>query len=212
MLDSILGASPAIRNIQSGSARILHNVGITADRATIAAVVLGILAGVAFAIDRVGLGIALLAMSALLDALDGTLARDFGGASTPFGGVMDLSFDRVVEAAVIIGIVWRHPALDFYALLLVASWYVNITVFLAVGAAMERTGPKLIDYPPGILERTEALIFFAVLALVESQHHVTWMGPFLCLAMTGLEIVTGAQRFLFGRAHLKNPEQSRIQS
>jgi phosphatidylglycerophosphate synthase len=145
----------------------------------------------------------LLAVSAALDALDGTLAREFGGASTPFGGVMDLCFDRVVEAAVIVGIVWRHPDLDFYALLLVASWYVNMPVFLAVGAAMERTGPKLIDYPPGILERTEALIFFTMLALVESTHYLFWIGPVLCLAMTALEIVTGAQRFLFGRAHLR---------
>ena len=203
MLDSILGANPITRGVQSTAARILHSLGVTANVATIAAVVIGVLAGVAFAMDRVGLGILLLAVSAALDALDGTIAREFGGASTPFGGVMDLSFDRVVEAAVIIGIVWRHRELDFYALLLVASWYVNITVFLAVGAAMERTGPKLIDYPPGILERTEALIFFAVLALVSSTHYTIWMGPVLCLAMTALEIVTGAQRFLFGRSHLR---------
>jgi archaetidylinositol phosphate synthase len=205
MLDSILGANPAIRRIQSTAARILHSIGITANVATIAAAIIGVFAGVTFATDRVGLGILLLAVSAALDALDGTLAREFGGASTPFGGVMDLCFDRVVEAAVIIGIVWRHPELDFYALLLVASWYVNITVFLAVGAAMERTGPKLIDYPPGILERTEALIFFAVLAPVESTHYLAFTGPVLCLAMTTLEIVTGAQRFLFGRARLRTP-------
>jgi archaetidylinositol phosphate synthase len=202
MLDSVLGANPITRRIQSTAARILHSLGVTANVATIAAVIVGVLAGVAFAMDRVGLGILLLAVSASLDALDGTLAREFGGASTPFGGVMDLSFDRVVEAAVIIGIVWRHRELDFYALLLVASWYVNITVFLAVGAAMERTGPKLIDYPPGILERTEALIFFAVLALVSSTHYLMFLGPILCLAMTALEIVTGAQRFLFGRTHI----------
>jgi archaetidylinositol phosphate synthase len=187
MLDNLLGASPVVRRIQSSAARFLNGVGLTANGATIAAVIIGVLAGVAFALDSIGLGILLLALSAALDALDGTIAREFGGASTPFGGVMDLSFDRVV---------------DFYALLLVASWYVNITVFLAVGAAMERTGPKLIDYPPGILERTEALLFFALLALVVSTHYLAWIGPILCLAMTALEVVTGAQRFLFGRAHL----------
>jgi archaetidylinositol phosphate synthase len=203
MLDSILGANPAIGRIQSGGARFLHRIGVTANGATITAAIIGILAGVAFGVDHVLLGILLLGVSAALDALDGTLAREFSGDSTPFGGVMDLCFDRVVEAVVIIGIVWRHPDLDFYALLLVASWYVNITVFLAVGAAMERTGPKLIDYPPGILERTEALIFFAMLALVESTHYLFWIGPMLCLAMTALEIVTGVQRFLFGRAHLR---------
>lgn len=203
MLDSVLGANPITRRIQSTAARILFRIGVTANVATIAAVIIGVLAGVAFATGRVSLGILLLALSAILDALDGTIAREFGGASTPFGGVMDLSFDRVVEAVVIIGIVWRHRELDFYALLLVASWYVNITVFLAVGAAMERTGPKLIDYPPGILERTEALIFFAVLALVSSTHYLMFLGPILCVAMTALEVVTGAQRFLFGRAHLR---------
>jgi phosphatidylglycerophosphate synthase len=202
MLDSILGASPLIQRIQATGARTLHSIGVTANGATIAAAIIGVIAGVAFAIEHVSLGILLLGMSAALDALDGTIARQFGGASTPFGGVMDLGFDRVVEAAVIIGIVWRHSELNFYALLLVASWYVNITVFLAVGAAMEHVGPKLIDYPPGILERTEALIFFAVLALVASTHYVAWIGPILCLAMTALEIVTGAQRFLFGRVHL----------
>ena len=202
MLDSILGATSAIRSIQSAGARALHRIGVNADGATIAAAVIGMLAGVAFAAAQTTIGIMLLAVSAILDALDGTIARKFGGSSSLFGGVMDLSFDRVVEAAVIIGIVWRHRELNFYALLLVASWYINITIFLAVGSAMERTGPKLIDYPPGILERTEALIFFAVLASVESSRYAPWLGPVLCIAMTALEIVTGAQRFIFGRRHL----------
>lgn len=203
MLDTILGATTAIRSIQSAAARALHGVGVTADGATVAAAIMGVMAGVAFAAGQVGIGILLLAVSAILDALDGTIAREFGGSSSRFGGVMDLSFDRVVEAAVIVGIVWRHRDLIFYALLLVASWYINITIFLAVGAAMERTGPKLIDYPPGILERTEALIFFVALVLVESSHYLSWLGPLMCVAMTALEIVTGAQRFRFGRLHLR---------
>src|ERR1700719_1111978 len=103
MLDSILGANSAIQRIQTTGARTLHSLGVTANRATIAAAIIGVMAGVAFAVDHVGLGIVLLAVSAGLDAIDGTLARQFDGESTPFGGVMDLCFDRVVEAAVIIG-------------------------------------------------------------------------------------------------------------
>ncbi|MGH7864995.1 MAG: hypothetical protein ACREQB_08395 [Candidatus Binataceae bacterium] len=79
------------------------------------------------------------------------------------GGVLDLVGDRVVETAVIIGIAWTRPELYLPALVLVGTWYVNITVFLAVGAALERRGPKLIVYPPGILERSEALIFLRCL-------------------------------------------------
>ena len=197
MLDAILGASPALKRIQSRGARILAGAGVTANGATVAGVILGVISGLAFLAGAVWPGIALLAISAVLDALDGTIARECGGASTPYGGVLDLTSDRVVEAAVIIGIAARRPELHFPALLLVASWYVNITVFLAVGAAMERRGPKIIDYPPGILERTEALIFFAILALLRP------IGPSLCYIFTALEVITGAQRFLFGRRMLR---------
>ena len=63
-----------------------------------------------------------------------------------------------MEIAVIIGISWRRPELYFPALILTGSWYLNITVFLATGAALERRGPKLIDYPPGLV-CGELLIF-----------------------------------------------------
>jgi len=198
MLDTLLGAHPEVRRLQSGAARTLSNAGISANVATIAGVVLGTFAGTAFAHAATMAGIAMLALSAGFDAIDGTIARECGAAATPLGGILDLTGDRVVETAVIIGIAWRHPAIYFPALLLVGSWYVNITVFLAVGAALEKGGPKLIEYPPGILERTEALIFFGVLALVMATNVLAPLGPSLCYAMTALEIATGAQRLLFG--------------
>lgn len=198
MLDTLLGAHPDIRRLQSGAARTLYKAGINANVATIAGVVLGTLAGFAFAHGSATAGIAMLALSAGFDAIDGTIARECGASATPLGGILDLTGDRVVETAVIIGIAWRYPALYFAALLLVGSWYVNITVFLAVGAALEKGGPKLIEYPPGILERSEALIFFGVLALVTATNMLAPLGPWLCYAMTVLEVATGIQRLLFG--------------
>jgi phosphatidylglycerophosphate synthase len=200
MLDTILGANPAIRRAQSAAARALHRLGMTPDAATGVSAALGVLAGLAFGLGTVGWGIALLALSAALDALDGTLARECAAASA-LGGVFDLCSDRVVESAVIIGIAWARPELYFPAFILVTSWYVNITVFLAVGAALERRGPKLIEYPPGILERTEALIFFAVLALARPA------GPVLCYLFTALEVATGIQRFRFGWRSLRPVER-----
>jgi phosphatidylglycerophosphate synthase len=197
MLDTILGARADIRGIQSTVAHALFRVGISANLATAFAALTGVAAGIAFAIGAIGYGIALLALSAVLDALDGTIARECAAPSA-LGGVFDLVSDRVVETAVIIGIAWGHAELYFAAFLLVASWYVNITVFLAVGAALERRGPKLIDYPPGILERTEALAFFVILASAESIGFLRPAGPILCYAMTLLEIITGAQRLIFG--------------
>ncbi len=202
MLDTVLGANPDIKRIQSRCARALFSVGISANVATILAALAGIAAGIAFARAEVAFAIVALMFSAVLDALDGTIARECAAAS-PVGGVLDLSADRVVEACVIIGIAWRDPGLYFPALVLVATWYVNITVFLAVGAALEGPSAKLIEYPPGILERTEAIIFFIVLGLIVATPILRPIGPLLCYAMAALEVVTGAQRLLFGLRKLR---------
>jgi hypothetical protein len=66
-------------------------------------------------------------------------------------------------------------------------------VFLVTGAALEHRGPKLIDYPPGIVERTELIIFFVCLALLPQ------FGLWLCYTYTGLELITAGQRLLFAR-------------
>ncbi|MGH7925553.1 MAG: CDP-alcohol phosphatidyltransferase family protein [Candidatus Binatus sp.] len=204
MLDSIFGANPDIKRIQSRCARALFSAGITANVATILAALTGVASGIAFARAHLTFAIVALTVSAAFDALDGTIARECAAPSA-VGGVLDLSADRVVEACVIVGIAWRDPALYFPALVLVATWYVNITIFLAVGAALEGPGAKLIEYPPGILERTEAIIFFVVLGLVEVTPITRPIGPILCYAMAALEVVTGAQRLVFGLRML-NPD------
>jgi archaetidylinositol phosphate synthase len=202
MIDSILGANPDVKRIQSRCARVLFAYGISANVATILAMLAGVASGIAFALGHVAFAIAALALSAILDGLDGTIARECA-APSPLGGVLDLTADRIVEACVIVGIAWRDPALYLAALVLVATWYVNITVFLAVGAALEGPGAKLIEYPPGILERTEAIIFFIVLGLLESTQILRPVAPMLCYAMAALEILTGTQRLLFALRRLR---------
>jgi phosphatidylglycerophosphate synthase len=202
MLDTIFGANPDLKRVQSRCARALFSAGISANLATILAALAGIASGIAFARAHLTFAIVALTLSAAFDALDGTIARECAAPSR-LGGVLDLSADRVVEACVIVGIAWRDPVLYFPALVLVATWYVNITIFLSVGAALEGPGAKLIEYPPGILERSEAIIFFIVLGLVEATPILRPLGPLLCYAMAVLEIVTGAQRLLFGLRMLR---------
>jgi phosphatidylglycerophosphate synthase len=202
MLDTIFGENPDIRRLQSRCARALFRAGISANAATILAALAGIAAGIAFASAHVTWAVAALAVSAAFDALDGTIARECAAPSA-LGGVLDLSADRVVEACVIVGIAWRDAALYFPALVLVATWYVNITIFLAVGAALEGPSAKLIEYPPGILERTEAIIFFVVLGLLETTAITRPLGPIICYAMAALEVATGAQRLQFGLRKLR---------
>ena len=79
--------------------------------------------------------------------------------------------------------------------MLACTWYVNLCVFLAVGAASER-GEKVIFYPPGLLERTEALLFaFAVVAAPS-------LAPAAGYLYAALGLITAAQRFRYGRRAL----------
>ncbi|MGH7988269.1 MAG: CDP-alcohol phosphatidyltransferase family protein [Candidatus Binataceae bacterium] len=194
MLDTIFGRNTAVKQTQRRLAHLLFVVGATPNQVTLAGLACGIAAGVAFGLRATGWGIVLLLISAGLDAVDGTLAREFA-VPTALGGILDLCADRLVESAVIIAIVWQRPALYLPSLLLVASWYINITVFLASGAALER-GDKLITYAPGWVERGEAIVFFIVLALIPL------IGPWLCYLYTALELLTAAQRLRFAHAAL----------
>ncbi len=78
------------------------------------------------------------------DALDGRVAR-LGKGSTPWEGVLDLVFDRIVEAAVLLSIALPYPHLHTPALVLAATWYVNLRVFLAIGAASERRRESAVE-------------------------------------------------------------------
>ena len=56
MLDSIMGAAPAVRRIQSLGARALFRAGIDADGATIVGAAIGVAAGIAFGRRRAPMG------------------------------------------------------------------------------------------------------------------------------------------------------------
>jgi phosphatidylglycerophosphate synthase len=119
-----------------------------------------------------------------------------GRGSTPWGGVLDLVCDRIVEAVVLLGIALPHPHLHTPALVLAATWYVNLCVFLAVGAASERQREKVIIYSPGVVERGETLCFATCAGLWPH-----W-GAAVGYLYAALEVITAAQRFVAGRREL----------
>jgi phosphatidylglycerophosphate synthase len=197
MLDTLLGRpGSAGDRILGRLARRLHEAGIPADALTHAALATGLLAALLFALDRGWLALAALALSGGLDALDGRVAR-LGPGATAWGGVLDLTFDRIVEAAVLLGIAAPRPHLHLPALVLAATWYVNLCVFLAVGAATARRPEKLVEYPPGVLERSEGLVFAAVVVALPP------LAAGAAAVYAGLEVVTAAQRFRHGRRALR---------
>jgi archaetidylinositol phosphate synthase len=194
MLDSFMAQRLALRRVQWNVARMLHRAGVRANWATAIGGILGVLAGAMFANGQIAIGIIALASSGGLDAVDGTIAREFETA-TRLGGILDLTLDRIVEVAVLLGLIWRHPALELPAAVVLATWYVNITVFMATGAALGAS-EKLIHYPPGLVERTEALVFFILLALAAP------FGIYICYAYATLEVATTIQRMDYARRYL----------
>jgi len=195
MLDSVMAQRPALRSLQSYLARVIYLSGIRANQATIIAGIVGVIAGVLFAKKNLALGMIALGLSGILDAVDGTIAREHESA-TKLGGVLDLTLDRIVEAVVLLGLIWPHSGLQLPAAVVLATWYVNITVFMATGAALG-ANEKLIHYPPGLVERTEAFIFFVLLALAP-----IW-GAYLCYAYAGFEAATVAQRITYALRYLR---------
>ena len=196
MLDSALGRPG------SGFARLLDRLaswlvraGVTADGLSYAALGLGLVGAALFYVGCGGWALAALAGSGLCDALDGRVAR-LGSGATAWGGVLDLTFDRIVEAAVLLGIALPHPTWHLPALVLACTWYVNLCVFLAVGAASDQAREKLIVYPPGLLERSESLVFALAVVLLPS-----WT-PLAAYVYAALGMYTAAQRLRHGRVHL----------
>lgn len=196
MLDTWFNrAGSATDRFLNRSAQAFIDLDVTAEMISYAGVAFGTLAGVLFYYGLPAQGFACILLSGFLDAIDGRVAR-LGEGPTAWGGVLDLTFDRVVEASVLLGIVIPRPELHVPGLLLAATWYVNLCVFLAVGAAAEKHGEKVIDYPPGLLERGEALLFaFVVLALPSTAALAAYLYAIL-------EVVTAAQRFSHGRRAL----------
>jgi phosphatidylglycerophosphate synthase len=196
VLDSILGrpgGAPAALLDRLARWLVRHDVGPNA--VSCAALAAGLGGAALFYVDHGWWAMLALLASGVLDAIDGRVAR-LGRGPTPWGGVLDLTFDRIVEAAVLLGVAVPRPEWHLPALVLACTWYVNLCVFLAVGAASDRQSEKVIDYPPGLLERSELLLL--ALAIVAFPT----LAAAAVYAYAALEIVTGAQRFRYGRRAL----------
>ena len=111
--------------------------------------------------------------------------------------MLDLTFDRLVEVAVLLGIALPKKQWHLPALILACTWYVNLCVFLAVGAASKTASEKVIHYPPGLLERTEGLLFALVVVLAPR------FAPAALYLYAVLEVSTATQLFLAGREALR---------
>lgn len=157
-------------------ARRLQGLGASANGVSLAALGVGIAAATSVASGLPWPGIALLWLSGTLDAIDGTLARLIGGK--PLGAILDVTFDRVVEIAVIAALAWRHPAARFELLLLAGAIAIAMSLFLAIAAVLPNRSIKAFHYAPGLGERTEAFILLTLM-IADQRRLVLWTALFI---------------------------------
>ncbi len=170
------------------AAMLLQKTRITPNQLTVFAFITGIIAGGAIGFNFYLVGVILLWLSGLFDVLDGTLAR-IQQKSSKIGAYMDLIFDRLVEAAVILGFYCSAPEHTMAYLIFFVGAMFNFTTFLVAGVLFNNNGNKSMHYDIGIVERTETFIFFTLMILFR-----VYIFPILMI-FNAIMILTGCLRF-----------------
>ncbi|MCA0170958.1 CDP-alcohol phosphatidyltransferase family protein [Bacillus sp. RAR_GA_16] len=184
MLDT--HARKYVQPLMDRTADSLLRVGLTANQVTILSFIIGVSSGFLVYFNQFILAVIVLWVSGYLDAVDGTMARKTKPSA--FGTVLDVSFDRVVEISVILGLAFRFPEAMWALLLLSTSIIFAMTIFLTVGAVSEKKGVKSFYYQAGAAERTEGFILFTAMILF---HNILVM---LTLVFLAIELFTAFQR------------------
>jgi phosphatidylglycerophosphate synthase len=193
MLDT--RARHIVQPIITQTAKSLLKIGLTANQVTTIAFLVGVSSGLFIYFDQPFWALFVLWFSGFLDAVDGTMARLT--KTTPFGTVLDVSYDRLVEISVILGLAFRFPEAMWALLLLSVSIIYAMTIFLTVGAVTEKSGMKSFYYQPGLAERTEGFILFSLMILLPK--YLIW----LTLVFLAVEIFTSLQRLKEAKRILK---------
>jgi archaetidylinositol phosphate synthase len=184
MLDT--NARKYIQPILDVIAKGCQRIGISANMLTIIGMLVGVAAAGLVAAEYFVAGFVALWLSGLIDAADGTLARL--SRPSPLGAILDITFDRVVEIAMIAALAIRFAEARLELLILAGMIAIAMSLFLSIAAAIANTSIKSFHYAPGLGERTEAFICFSLMIL-DHTRLVLWTWVFI-----GVIVFTMLQR------------------
>ena len=165
---------------------------VSPNQVTGAALTVGLSAAVVLFFGLPYPAVALLWFSGYLDAVDGSMAR-LSGKSNPFGAMLDIVSDRVVELSIFWALALNHPESYPAMMGLVSTIVLTMTVFLTTGMLLGKSGKKSFYYQPGLMERTEGFIASTAMMLFQQ-----WLVPltWIYAALIGITII---QRLLEAR-------------
>jgi archaetidylinositol phosphate synthase len=190
MLDT--NARKYIQPLLDAIARGCQRAGISANTLTIIGMLVGVVAAGLVATGYYVGGFAVLWLSGLIDAADGTLARL--SKPGPLGAILDITFDRIVEISMIVALAIRFGDARFELLILAGIIAIAMSLFLSIAAAVANTSIKSFHYAPGLGERTEAFICLSLMIL-DHTRLVLWTWVFIgVIAFTMLQRVYHVHR------------------
>jgi phosphatidylglycerophosphate synthase len=185
------------------SGRWLASRGASANAVTLIGLVLGLAAAGLIWAGWSGLLVALVLLSSrLADGLDGAVARAKG--KTDFGGYLDIVCDFAFYGAVPLAFVLLDPDANAIAgAFLLFSFYVNAATFLGYAILAEKRGletrsrgEKSLYFTAGLMEGTETILCFVILALWPSLFvPLAWVFGALCLMTALSRVLLAARRF-----------------
>ncbi len=159
---------------------------VSANQITIFGFVLGVGCFLAIATNSLAAALILLGLSRLADGLDGAVAR--AQSPSELGAYLDIVADFALWGLLPIGFIILDSDNSVAAAVLLSSFSMSMTVFLAFAIMAEKRGletdaqgRKSIFYVAGLAEGTETIAFFAIV--------IIWPGAFIPAAFVYAGIV-----------------------
>lgn len=196
-------ARAALDPLLSRVADWLARAGVTPAALTLGGFALGLGSAVAAAAAAWLLALGLWLVSRVLDGFDGAVARH-ARQVTDRGGYLDVVADFTVYGVFVVGCAIGAPHARVALLVLLATYYVNGTAFLAFSSIVERrrqrTGledERSLVFTRGLAEGTETVIAHALFVLVPgAMASLAW-------AFAAVVAVTVVQRVVFAVGALR---------
>jgi phosphatidylglycerophosphate synthase len=192
---------PALDKTANGFIKL----GFSANGVTILAFAVGLMSCAALCLKWYWPSVAILWISGLFDAVDGTISRKMG-TSSPLGALLDVVFDRIVEISILMALIFIQPELALYVAIVLGTIIVSMTIFLTFGAAVKTTpndkadskkSDKSFYYQAGVAERSEGFIMLSLAIVIFDYRHI------VLLVFAGMILFTAVQRFIEAVKYLK---------
>ena len=161
----------------------------------------GVLSGFLFATGHFFWGGLAALLSAICDAIDGSLARRSGSVTT-FGRFYDSFLDRYSELAMFIGLSYFYAGRDTWRLVILTD--LALAGSLMVSYARARAEGLRLDCKVGLMERPERLTVVIAGTLLSAMFHQEWIFEVGLWLLAVLTNVTAVQRMLHVRRITRN--------